>query len=1245
LQGKVDDGLPHSPIANAVCRFTDRNGTQLATTTADSNGLFQLAVPLDVDGFLRCAPPALSNLRLSAFVSTAGRQAGDTIANLTVTPATTMVADILATTSPPDIQARATALTNALAAGDADLTLLADAETTLYNAQLANRLNVDFSGGSEGSDSGDSGGGGSDGAGATGGDSGGTGGDAGDGGAFSPIPGAVCDFSLTMDGPMVRTGALADFLATGTVNRPDLQTIAPQVNAAFAGRQAVLAAAFRHQFSNGLGRALSTTADANGTYFLRTPPGVQGFVRCHPPGADNLVLTRFVRARRPGERLMGQDVTPATTVISRVVTQAIRAGLDPVPIQDALLASIAPLTILLPDHPNGNGMFATVQLTPGATLSNPDLALLVFTATTIFDAMRQQRASIPANVTFAAVLTDYFQDAAFQPALAPLAPAVNTAVDQGQAVLGLGRSDISAAASTATLRGTVTDPNGAPLAGVLVVATQQGATVGMATTDANGAFALADVPPGSTTVTASLGLAGTSVTLTVIAVPLFPLNLTLTPAPHPQLFVSSQTTNAVLRYDGQTGAFLNIFAPTAGSLALPRGLVFGPDGNLYASSFATNEILRYDGQTGAFLNVFVSPMSGGLLSPTGLVFGPDGNLYVGSSGTDAILRYDERTGAFLGTFVIPGSGGLVNPQGLVFGPDGNLYVAYGTIASGNQGILRYDGRTGAFLNVFGGNNFGSASALAFGPDGNLYIGTSISTSNLITRYDGQTGVLLNTFNFGNANSGRLSSTALVFGPDGKLYISGMASGMFPTPASASNVSNKTFSFSSGAVFHPALANLSTGLGFGANAQAFSLAAFAAGSNRQATGTNTFGSGSCSLQVGPSTSPSAPGGGSSFPPGTGPQPNDVITLSACTFVPASFSSGSNVGALTVSSNGGNSFVTSGFIGSTSGTVNDLTGNVIVRLNVQTGAFFAFVPQGSGGLDEAQGIVFGSDGNLYANSGRTNAILRYDGGTGAFLNAFVPSNSSALESPTGLVLGPDGNLYVISSGTGAILRYDGGTGAFRDVFVPAGSGGLGSPQGLVFGPDGNLYVSGFVFSTQTSAILRYDGGTGAFRDVFVSSLGSGSNSKPVFGPDGNLYINSQPSFTGTATGTILRFDGRAGAFLNTFVSRGSGGLGFANDVVFGPDGNLYVLNVLDNGAEILRYDGRTGAFLNVFISSGSGGLQFPDTLRFGPDGNLYVSDSNSAAILRFDGQTGAFLDTFVSRGSGGLETPAGLVFLIP
>ena len=82
------------------------------------------------------------------------------------------------------------------------------------------------------------------------------------------------------------------------------------------------------------------------------------------------------------------------------------------------------------------------------------------------------------------------------------------------------------------------------------------------------------------------------------------------------------------------GAFLDAFV-TAGSggLAGVRGLVFGPDGNLYLSSEDSDEVMRYDGTTGAFLDAFVSAGSGGLDIPTGLVFGPDGNLYVSSANT------------------------------------------------------------------------------------------------------------------------------------------------------------------------------------------------------------------------------------------------------------------------------------------------------------------------------------------------------------------------------------------------------------------------------------------------------------------------------------------------------------------------------------------------------------------------------------------------------------------------------------
>src|SRR5437879_4558106 len=72
-----------------------------------------------------------------------------------------------------------------------------------------------------------------------------------------------------------------------------------------------------------------------------------------------------------------------------------------------------------------------------------------------------------------------------------------------------------------------------------------------------------------------------------------------------ELFVSSRNTNTVTRFDrdgaplpgpGQPGAFF--VPPGSGGLSSPRGLAFGPYGNLYVSSTSTNSVLRYDGETG-----------------------------------------------------------------------------------------------------------------------------------------------------------------------------------------------------------------------------------------------------------------------------------------------------------------------------------------------------------------------------------------------------------------------------------------------------------------------------------------------------------------------------------------------------------------------------------------------------------------------------------------------------------------------
>ncbi len=212
----------------------------------------------------------------------------------------------------------------------------------------------------------------------------------------------------------------------------------------------------------------------------------------------------------------------------------------------------------------------------------------------------------------------------------------------------------------------------------------------------------------------------------------------------------------VLRYDGDTGAphpgphggigTAEFVRDESGQLLVPHGLAFGEDGNLYVASRGqlgtspgdADRVLRYDGSTGALLDVFVDTSSGGLDGPTGIVFSPwDGHLCVSSMNTNQVLRYDGASGAYLGVFSRPGP--LVPmgaPQELRFGLDGNLYVA--SAGSGNVG--RFDGQNGQALDSFVPTNQGGLlhpTGLQFGTDGNLYVADWLVHS--ILRFDGQTG--------------------------------------------------------------------------------------------------------------------------------------------------------------------------------------------------------------------------------------------------------------------------------------------------------------------------------------------------------------------------------------------------------------------------------------------------------------------------------------------------------------------------
>jgi len=276
---------------------------------------------------------------------------------------------------------------------------------------------------------------------------------------------------------------------------------------------------------------------------------------------------------------------------------------------------------------------------------------------------------------------------------------------------------------------------------------------------------------------------------------------------------------------------------------------------------------------------------------------------------------------------------------------------------------------------------------------------------------------------------------------------------------------------------------------------------------------------------------------------------------------------------------------------------------------------------------------------------NSIKRYDGITGAFLGDFVAPAAGGLSGPTYYTFGPDGNLYVGSINTGSIKRYNGITGVYIDDFVPTGSGGGIEPYAAVFGPDRNLYVSsGYIPSSGVGGdVKKFNGVTGAFMEEFVPYLSGDLEYAQgiLFGPDGNLYVCNQSSVTNTAA--IKRYNGATGAFMGDFVP-----LSVTTDPVdlkFGPDGDLYVS--LFYGHTIERYNGTTGADLGAFVPSGTGGLTWVPDLAFGPNGDLYTVERYAHAVKEFNGATGQYVGDIVSSAStqnGGLGESFALLWMI-
>ena len=593
-----------------------------------------------------------------------------------------------------------------------------------------------------------------------------------------------------------------------------------------------------------------------------------------------------------------------------------------------------------------------------------------------------------------------------------------------------------------------------------------------------------------------------------------------------RVLIGSADTNRVFRYDGTTvpSSVDALVIPQNLGLAGPRGLIFGPDGNLYVASQDTNEVRRYNA-TGTLIDTFVPKGSGGLTGPTSLDFGPDNHLYVGSGGANEVLRYDGATGVFIDIFVgddpatptINEAGSLQVPRGIVFGPDANadgipdLYVS----SRDSNEVLLYDGTLGTFLRAFvtdipqtpfsESGGLDHPTGLTFGPDGNLYV-NSFDTHQVL-QYNAA-GMFLSVFVANDPATPDVDESGGLFQPVGiafagsTLYVSSFsnneilsydAAGTFIGPFVSDDPATLGVDETGGLLLAAELIFDTAG-----NCLVSSF-----GSNRILSYNGT--TGAFQSVFAPQNSvaldePAMPTGLAISPidnflyiasPGT----NRVLRYDAET--------GAFIGVFVADDPLTPMVNESGELLTPAALAFDALGNLYVS-SFQNNRVLRYDPTGlflnnfvaddlttptvdeSGGLVGPIGIAFDATGNLYVSSRATGTVLRYDA-NGVFLGSLVPTGT--LIAPAELVFSPGGaNLYVSESGANAIRRFD-GTGVLIDTIVaddPATvgideTGGLLTPRGLVVSTDGSLLVN----SSDSDQVLRYDSATGLFLEVFLSN----------------------------------------------------------------------------------------------------------------------------------------------------------------